>query len=271
MPKEFVPFISVFASSIRPNLWKDFFQTIEKNRIPFEVIFSGPLPEEVVQNYRPRWEPGSGHVFHYVHTGNIKPAQAYQIAQMNCQGQLVHWTADDAEYSPNLLDRIWEYWLQQGNPKTILSCQTIEDGNLVVLEHHRLFGRAFHTPQMAPLGFMDARFWEEIGGIDRRYISGQWDNDIVLRAMNEGGKVELFTDYGEISLHHGNKHGGNSGTFRTAYKHDRTILEGAWAPLGRDQQFEAPPFKRYDTGFEPFDYTDPNFLTVSQGPKGLWV
>lgn len=265
------PKISVFASSIRPHLWKDFFDSILQNDLPFEVVFTGHLPEDVVRAHAPKlnqFKPGQ--FFHYIQLGNIKPAQAYEIACRNCDGELVHWTADDAEYFPHLLDETWKFWERLNKPRAIVSCQTIEDGNFVILEHHRLFGCADNTPQMAPLGFMSREFYNELGGIDKRYVSGQWDNDIVMRAMNEGGEVVLFTEKGEISLHHGNKHGGNAGTFRTGYLHDRTILEGAWAPQGRDQDLTKPPFKRYDSGFEPFDRDAVDFYYRSQSFKGMW-
>lgn len=264
-----MPKISLFASSVRPHLWKDFFASLQANDISFEVVFAGNLDPEVVSENMPSFR-NKEQTFRYIKTGNIKPAQVYEIARLACRGELLHWTADDAEYSPNLLDYVYHFWSAQKNNRIILSCQTIEDGNFVVLEHHRLFGRAYNTPQMAPLGFMSAAFLQEVKGIDRRYVSGQWDNDILMRAYNLGGKVVLFVERGAISLHHGKKHGGNSGTFRSGYKHDRVILEGAWAPQGRDQNLTVTPFKRYDSGFEPFDQNAEDFLTRSQGPSGIW-
>jgi hypothetical protein len=263
------PKISVFASSVRVNLWKPFFESIARNDLPFEVVFAGNLSEEVVMENAPVFKK-DGQCFRYIYTGRIKPAQVYEIARLNCRGELLHWTADDSEYSEHLLDKIWARWVELNDYKKIISCQTIEDGNFVVLEWHRLFGRAYNTPQMAPLGFMSEKFFNEVGGVDRRYISGQWDNDIIMRAMNAGGEVVLFMDKGEISLDHYHKHGGNAGTFRTAYTHDRKILEAAWAPQGRDQKFDSLPFKRFDSGFEPFDAEDPNFYYVSQSHKGMW-
>lgn len=264
------PLLSLFAASVRPQLWPAFFASLEANELPFEVVFAGNLPDEVVKQYAPKWGPQQDRSFHYIPLGNIKPAQSYALAAQACEGELIHWTADDAEYAPGLLDRIWAVWDRLQNSRAVLSCQTIEDGNFVMLEWHRLFGRAFHTPQMAPLGFMSRKLWRELGGIDRRFISGQWDNDLVMRAMNAGAFVEAIVDQGEVSLDHRRKHGGNAGTFRTAYQHDRRILEGAWAPEGRDTVFGKPPYKRYDAGFEPFDLSAPDATTKSQGPNGMW-
>lgn len=257
------PKISVFAASIRPHLWKSFFDSIKRTDLPFEVVFAGDLSFDTINLFSPKVE-----WFHYIQTGNIKPAQATEIARRGCRGEVLHWTADDAEYSPHLLDYFWEFWKLLDNYKTIVSCQTIEDGQFVILERHRLFWKAFNTPQMAPLGFMSSKFWDELGGIDCRYVSGQWDNDLVMRALNAGGEVVLFTDKGEISLDH-RKHGGNQGTFRTGYPKDREVLEGAWAPKGRDQILEVP-FKRYDSGFEPFDHTAADFWIKSQNNRGMW-
>jgi len=261
--------ISIFAASVRPHLWKAFFDSLKVNDLSFEIVFAGNLSQRDIDINSPVFEK-TNQSFRYISTGNIKPAQAYEIARINCAGELLHWTADDAEYSPHLLDYIWEAWESINNYKTIIACQTIEDGNFVILEWHRLFGRAYNTPQMAPLGLMSAKFFDEIYGYDRRFISGQGENDFVMRAMNAGGSVVLFMDKGEISLHHSNKHGGNTGPFRSAYPHDRKILEAAWAPQGRDQIFSVPPFPRFDGGFEPFDSSAPDFYFKSQSHKGMW-
>ena len=263
------PKISVFAASIRPHLWKELFDSLKTNDLPFEVVFAGNLPSEAVQAHSPTFEKAD-QFFHYIPTGNIKPAQVAEIARMHCEGELLHWTADDAVYSPHLLDFAWEFWSKMNGYKIILSCQTIEDGNFLPLERHRFFWKAQNTPQMAPLGFMSSILWDELGGIDRRYVSGQWDNDLVMRALNEDGEVVQFVDKGEISLDHRRKHGGNQGTFRSGYPVDRTVLEGAWAPMGIAFDISKPPFKRYDAGFEPFDRTAPDFTTKSQSNKGQW-
>lgn len=263
------PKISIFAASVRPHLWKAFFGSLKSNDLQFEVVFAGNLAYDIINLFSPKFEKPN-QFFHYIQTGNIKPAQAAEIARRHCEGELLHWSADDAEYSLRLIDRIWESWKKFNDYRTIVSCQTIEDGSFVLLERHRLFWKAHNTPQMAPLGFISSILWDKLGGIDRRFVSGQWDNDILMRALNVGAEVVLFTEGGEISLDHRGKHGGNQGTFRSGYPKDREVLEGAWAPQGKDTDLRTPPFQRYDGGFEPFDHAAPDFLTVSQSNKGMW-
>jgi hypothetical protein len=268
------PSISLYASSVRPHLWKEFFDSLSGNLVDFEVVFAGNLTYQQVTDARTKIGLGSSIFsnipFLYIHTANIKPAQAYEIARRHCTKQLVHWTADDAEYSPQALDLIVEDWNALKNDRVIFTVQTIEDLNVVNLDDHRFFGRKYDTPLMAPLGVMSNAFLQALGGTDCRYVSGQYENDIVMRAYNLGASVHKYTR-ATVSLDHMGKHGGNSGNFRTAYHFDRSILEGSWAPDGREHAFEKhPPFKRYDGCFEPYVFSTEKLLIQNEGPAGIW-
>ena len=45
---------------------------------------------------------------------------------------------------------------------------------------------------MAPIGMMNRKYFQELGGIDRRFICGQWDNDLMIRIYNDGGGLKYF-------------------------------------------------------------------------------
>ena len=237
--------ISLVASSIRPNLWGAFCGSLIGNSVPYETIFVGDFsvmgtPQNVIPIVT-----------------KVKPCQCYEIGFRRATGDLVHWTADDAEYEPHALDKVAELWKKLNNPKAIIALRTIEDKRDCTEWHHLIGGRK-DTPVMAPFGFMDRGFLNELGGYDRRYHTGQSENCLVMRALAAGGIV-IQTQI-KVYVEHQAKHGGSRGSlFRGKwYQHDRQILENSWL-IGRNVssvQLDA---------FEPF--FDENLLTVSQGSR----
>jgi len=242
--------ISLVASSIRPNLWSEFCNSLTGTQVPYEVIFVGDHhmavpPKNVVPII-----------------SKVKPSQCYEIGFRKATGTLIHWTADDAEYEPGALDKMAEIWKQTRNPKAILAFRTIEDGKDCTPWHHLIGGRK-ETPVMAPFGVMDAQFLKDLGGYDRRYICGQSENDLVMRALYEGAQV-IQTPI-KVYVEHSRKHGGGKSVFRAGpngnYSHDRKILEASWL-LG---EMVSPV--RLDA-FEPF--FDEGIMDISQSYKGKW-
>jgi len=256
--------ISLFASSNRCHLWPEFFKSLQSNTIPFEVVFAGDADDRNLVGYNPQvWLPENGS-FKYIRTGFIKPAQAYEVARRACTGELINWTADDCEYSPMALDRIYDFFMSLNQPKAVVSVKTNENDTNNDPCEQRLKGP--RTPIMAPLGVMRRDFLEELGGIDRRYVCGQYENDIVMRASNESGlPVFLFYD-ACIKIDHLRKHGPTT-PFWTGYNKDREVLEGAW--FKNDVIIPHIPYRRFDGGHQPFE--DKDILTVSQSNKGKWA
>lgn len=244
--------ISLFASSVRPQFYDTFFGSLQSNQKEYEVIFAGPLTPAQVPYY-----PN----FKYIHTGNIKPAQCYEIARRACSGSLIHWTADDAVYSPGCLDKVTDYFHSKQDDKLIISIQTIENGNYLDMREHTFFGRAnLKTPLMAPLGVMLRRY---MPGIDRRYVCGQWDNHIVMGLYQQGFHVEIW-EGGTITLDHYKRHGRYERPFSQGFPKDREVLEYSWATEGKQVR------SCLNGSEEPFD--DQDILTKSQSNNlPLWV
>lgn len=138
---------------------------------------------------------------------------------------------------------------------------------------HRFFGSKTGTPLMAPLGMISREYFDELGGIDRRYVCGQYENDVVMRALADGGGVKIFS-YKDayIDIDHLGKSYliGESKTqndfikrpFALGYVKDREVLERSWVRNG------VVSTQRTDT-FEP--YLDADILTESQSNRGVWV
>lgn len=262
--------ISLFASANRPNLFLSFLDSLIGTTIELEVVFSGPVwSYDIIQagvtNHK-TCELKNNHIqFKYIATKNIKPAQCYEIARRHCTGELIHWTADDCEYTKDFLALAYDYWKNQNNRKLVLSLQTKENYGYSVLTDmkvHSFFGEHPETPLMAPLGLMSREYLEELGGYDCRYISGQTENDIVMRVYADGGRCEIFGDNKNyIEIDHVNKHSKTktmkdhyARPFAKAYFHDRKILQGSWGETPKTVSL-----KRNDK-FEPFVNDEHNSL-----------
>lgn len=280
------PNISVFACSIRNHLWMEFLDSLLPTKIPFEVVFGGPLTTFQVRPFIEKYP-----FLKYVHTSDIPPAQIYESCRRACKGELAHWSCDDASYAPNLLDNVYKFF-KTLPPKSVVSIKTREDNLNSELDDHRFFGFNRESPLMCPLGVMDREYLDSMGGFDRRFLCGQWENSAICRVYEDGGKVYKYEDQ-YISIEHLKKHGRNS-KFWKGYAGDREILEKTWAigekvePPLADNSYGVhiklnglqPPTIEWpiwidkrkvslksQTGF--FPYSNKDLLTVSQCPR-VW-
>lgn len=252
--------VSLFCASIRPNLWDAFLKSLKGTTASVEVVFSGdrePVKIKTEENIK----------FKYIKTANIKPAQCYEVARRECVGELICWVADDAEFPDDVMGKVYQFWKKNCSHKDIVCIKTKEHYDAWrVCDNttHHFFGACPEAPKMAPIGMMNREYFQELGGIDRRYICGQWDNDLMMRLYNDGGKLHYFGD-GCVELDHIGKHDKDGGVsigrpFARGYQHDRDILEGSWGHQG--QMVYTIPYKRFDQGLEV--YEDIDLKTKSQ-------
>lgn len=270
--------VSIFASATRPHLWKEFLDSLLPNKIEYEVVFGGDCTFEETEPFTKKYKN-----FRYIHTGKIKPAQVYEATRRECVGELINWSADDCEYEDGLLDDVYDFWRKNGDWKTIVSVRTDENDTHNDLNEHRFFGWNVNTPLMAPLGFISRQWLEDLGGLDRRYICGQYENDIVMRSNHYGGNVVKFEDKC-VRIEHIKKHG-NTTAFWSEYDHDREVLENSWViggykpkpgialdinkktaffPIVADREVSLTQLDK----FEPYDGA--YLLTRSQSFSGKW-
>lgn len=301
--------VSLFASSNRPKLYESFFKSIKGTSVEFEVVFSGNCNLSDLELFNDWFNRGligknpdvPACQWRYYVTKNIKPAQCYEIARRACSGQVVLWVADDFEFPNDVIGKAYRYWKSQDNEKLILSIQTREtgyrlpQGAMFDMRDHCFFGYQRSTPLMAPAALMSRKVLEDIGGIDRRYVCGQYENDIVMRVLAIGGKVEVFggTDC-FIDIDHLGKSFkiGESKTefdflkrpFATGYQEDRAVLERSWVDSIKRFKYisktgevirnrwivpDALP-ARYDE-FEPFTFDETKILQESESIRGQWI
>lgn len=290
------PRVSLIASAVRPKLWESFFKSLEGTSVDAEVVFSGNIePFTMVP------QPLNNN-FIYITTANIKPAQCYEIARRHATGETVVWSADDCDFPNDVIGKAYHYWKSQNNEKLILSIQTKESGynfskgQLCDMGIHRFFGACPaepFNPFMAPIGLMSREFLQYLGGFDRRYVCGQYENDVVMRAYQNGGKVEIFGDKNTyIDIDHLGKSIliGESKEekdflnrpFAKGYQKDREVLENSWTKFNENKLIEILKSGRNQIypnevkevmanqidKFEP--YEDIDILTKSQSNKGHW-
>ena len=283
-----IPKVSIIASSVRYQLYQDLCDSLEGTTVDYEIVFAGNKPPvSVYPNLR------------YITTGDIKPAQCYEIARREAKGETILWAADDCEFPNDVIGRAYNYWKKQEDEKLILSIQTKEsgynlpDGALFDMEVHRLLPNDPSSPLMAPLALMSRQFLDDLGGFVRKYICGQYENLVVMMARERGGSVEVFGGADcYIDLDHLGKSirigeckdqaGFLERPFATGYRNDREALLHTccnfayqYPPNCGDIFFLAESTLRAHQilpklldDFEP--YEDKDILTVSQGPKGKW-
>jgi hypothetical protein len=210
---------------------------------------------------------------------------------------LIHWCADDCSYNdfiPNVLDKGYERWKEaekrHGNDgKTIIALNPCEDGGFPQAKFHRFWGGWEETPVMAPLGLVPRHYLCDEGqGGDKYFVSGQSENDICMRVLEDGGRVEMALDI-KLYIHHRQVHprdntGKERNYFRKWYPKDRERLENCWVKGGygfyekmnahksnRDARKEVVSrlSKTRLCPVEPFEKTA-DVCSVTQGEKGQW-
>jgi len=259
--------VSLIASSIRYELYKDFMESLENTSVDYEVIFAG--------NRLPRLQDVNIKLT-YIETKNIKPCQCYEIARREANGECVMWVADDCEFVGDIVGKAYKYWKEQNNKKLILSLQTKEyymtdKVGMTNMKLHTFVGGRRDTPLMAPLALMSREYLQELGGFDNKYICGQYENQCVIMAMMNGGKVEIFGDKTTyIDIDHIGKFERITGKkgdaehrkrpFASGYSHDRKVLE-SYCKINDG---------KIDIVGEFNPYYDKDILTKSQSFNGEW-
>lgn len=269
--------VSMIASSVRPQLYEDFFKSLEGTSVEYEVVFAGNNAQRGfaydVIDLRTGYFKGT--TFKYIDTKNLKPAQCYEIARRHAKGEVIVWVADDCEFPNDVIGKAYKYWKSQEDEKLILSIQTREfylDGGdgYCNMRLHSFIGGDSRTPLMAPLAMISREYLSDLGGFDRRYLCGQYENQVVMQAYAQGSKVEVFGDKSTyIELDHVNKsiRCGESKDrsdflkrpFARGYVHDRKILESVCEY--KDDVIKVKSFEPYE---------DKDILTKSQSYKGEW-
>lgn len=249
--------ISIFASAIRINLWREQLESLEKNTVDWELVYVGPKQPDF-NHPRLKW-----------YFSEVKPSQCCEAARRFCTGDILHWTADDAIYPAGLLDdiaRIFE--INSKHENIIVACETIENDKLCKYDSFTLYDNERNSPLMVPFGFIRKSYMDRIGGWDSRFVCGQYENDFMMRAHKDGCVViPYFAKH--IVADHVNKHTNKHSSFSEWHGHGRKILYDLWTVEGFLSHGQVGTIlKERKEPLRPF--SDIGILTKSQGESGPW-
>lgn len=261
--------ISVFGPANHTWLWSRLYDSLSSNEVPFEIIFVG---DQQLQGFT---LPDN---FHFIYS-EVKPAQCAEIARRYTTGDLIMPIADDLVFSEHALDTIYRTFLRLDNGKAIVSPRYYFNDQIYTDPKCHFWDSDLDSPLLPVAGLVKRKMWEQLGGIDRRFIASCWDIDMAMRMLEIGAKVFYCEETKVVEWH--DKTGPDKGLYtEVGYPLDRTLLDWLWArqsPLPKAispssvysfNQEKGILMKNRLSPVMPFE--DKHILTRSQGPKGRW-
>lgn len=177
------PVFSVLFSAIRHRLYRGFYDSLAAGaKVPFEVIFVGDNPptEKMPDNFK------------YIYS-KVKPAQCVEIAVRNACGKYILPCADDELFSPNFLNRLYDYTLRLDMDRVLITFRysfvgVPRDGQLVFDPH--ILTSSF----IGLAGCYRRDLWNKLGGIDSRWVGCLCDMDMQMRFYEYGMRPFVTPD-----------------------------------------------------------------------------
>lgn len=233
--------VSLFASAVNVGNWKSFMENLCKNKVDYEVVFVGPVsPPENINNLK------------YIKTADIKPAQCYQIGAMEADGDILGLTADDAIYPPGILDAVVDVFQKDRN--IVLGTDIDERGGICKYESYTI-GDDPGGFIMCPFGFFTKELFNTLGGFDRNFVTGQYENDFFMRCHKSSVNFKKLEGYVIKAEHY------KASRFSDHHDYGRQRNKDVWFSEGWKTDRMIP--------FEP--YSRVNIKEKSQDPVGGWV
>ena len=254
--------VSIIGPCHRPHYWMELYNSIRKSTHNIEFIF--------VTDKKPDFKLPDN--FRYIYS-TVKPAQCVEIAIREARGEVIHWTSDPTTYRNISIDMGYNMYKKANNYKTMIRFRNFEGSkvNLKTREttqYHNFLHRTQYSrdhPEiydskvypMMPYGMMSRKLIEEVGRLDRRFVAGQWDNDLVMRAYAIG--ATMIDNPLAIAYTSTEKHDGEWHLRGPMHYYESDLLIKLWVKnyhITLERQMPLEPFE------------DKDLLTVSQGIKG---
>ena len=239
--------ISIISPAFRPENWLELHKNVSDTRVDFEFVYVGPnspdysLPDN----------------FKFIKS-NVKPAQCAEIAARNATGDLIMWVSDDSLFKTERpLDKLYETYINCHNEKAVVSAN---------YDHPSGWNRYNYgdidSPLLALHGLMSTKYWDELGGVDRRFIAVFWTEDISMRVHASGGEIVLSDVYMDEQVEGPLKpRSRGSQVMKDHLATDKVLLDQLWVSDGKAQLERSTPLERFD---------DTEILVRSQEPQGRW-
>jgi len=171
------PVFSVCFSAIRSNLYKSFYDSLSAVHgtcPPFEVIFVGDQPptEPMPDNFK------------YIYS-KVKPAQCTEIAVRHAVGDYILPFSDDETFSHNFLNRLHNYVIRLDTSKVFITFRYSYQGK--INDEQLVFDPDILTSTVLGVaGCFRRDIWNELGGLDNRWIACYSDMDMQMRFFEYG-------------------------------------------------------------------------------------
>ncbi len=186
------PVVSVIASAIYTQYWLNFHAALlATNKTSFEIIFVG--------NTRPDFELPEG--FHYIYS-ELDVVACIEIAYRHSIGDFILGVADDTRFSPGYIDSLYKWHKRLRSKKVVVGSRgantppksplipppdyeippdqlTYNDGNWAILKREM-------SPIMYYSPLISREAWEDVGGLEKRFIAIKWAIDMQLRFYEKG-------------------------------------------------------------------------------------
>ncbi len=238
--------ISICAAAHRIENWLELYKSLTPTNIPFEIVF--------VTDRKPNFDLPEEFKIIY---STVKPAQCYEIAFRQAKGTLIMWTSDHALFNPKALDYIYELYRTHNNYKNLIALRNYEGNTNQKLvdttDKHFMFNQ-----RLMPFGCISKRLMRELGGYDNRFICGQSENDLVMRAYLLDAHMLVCDKAIVTSLYE--RHNGVFNFRGPMYTFEKNLMNKLWHKAAPNHIHRVIPF-------EP--YTNKDILTISQSNKGL--
>ena len=166
---------SIIAPAIRRNYYKTFYNSLNKdNNISFEIIFVGfsPPKKKMPSNFK------------YIYT-KVNPAQCWEIAAREAEGEYLILATDDCLFSPKFLNRIDFYINRLWMERSLIGGRYQTNG--IFYDNILIYSRKIkNSPLLLSFAVYKKEVWNKIGGIDRRFSGAFCNADIMLRFYEIG-------------------------------------------------------------------------------------
>ena len=174
--------IIVIAQAIKVHYWKELYLTLNKEDIPFEMVFVGHIKPNFALPLNFTWVECS-----------LPPAQCAEIAYRYSykhfpDAKYIVNIADDLLLPPNFLRDNKIFYNRQ---KEKLGVEILLTGPVCLVQSgfENLMAWKNGGPSLLVTNFTEVSTSIKIGGIDSRFEGIYWDCDRMLRAHAMGGKV----------------------------------------------------------------------------------
>lgn len=263
------PKISIIGPSHRTHLWRPFYESIVTD-IPFEVIFVSdiqPKPEHIPHKLKVSYgeeveidrDYSAYDNFKWI-LSPVKPAQCFEIAYRQSQGEFIIWTGDDFVYSPFALDHMYAMYRSFHDHKVMISADVYEDGHEATKSYHKVPWN--EKIQLTTSALISKRTIQEVGGLgDINFVAGHFDVDLQMRIYANGGR--MFVCPGAFAYEPHNAFHKQEANFAIDWKEEYAYFEHLWRDSTTPEGIVTNNRKNSFIG-----YTDENILTISQGNVG---